>query len=400
VTVLLGALLVSGCGGGGDDRPQVPDGGALTIYSSLPMHGASAGASQAVAAGQRLALSDHKGRAGGRSIRLVALDSSKPDGQTWDPELVEQNADRAAKDASAIAYLGELDQGGSAISLPVTNAKGILQISPLDGLTSLTREQPGGPRGGPERYYPGDAHTFARLVPVDLMQATMLVDWAQERGARSVAIVHDDRLWGRAIAAQAVFVADARKLAVTTVHEVESGAEPPTPADDAKALADAKTLPDAVIYAGLPDANSAPLLTAIQQALPAADVYAAGVPADDQLDSAGTLRIVSTTRPARDYGPRAARILGRMAPGTPVAALYGYESMRLVLEAIDRAGPDRAAVVRDALRPGSRTGALGRIELTRTGDLGDQRVALYRRDGAVLTFEGLRASNPPALEQP
>jgi branched-chain amino acid transport system substrate-binding protein len=399
-TVLLGALLVVGCGGGGNDRPQVPDDGALTIYSSLPMHGASAGAAQAVAAGQRLALADHKGRAGGRKIRLVALDSSKPDGQTWDPELVEKNADRAAKDASAIAYLGELDQGGSAISLPVTNAKGMLQISPLDGLTSLTREQPGGPRGGPERYYPADVHTFARLVPVDLMQATMLVDWARERGARSIAVVHDDRLWGRAIAGQAVFVADARKMKVTAVHEVESGAQPPTPEDDAKALADAKELPDAVIYAGLPDPNSAPLLSAIQQALPAADVYAAGVPADDQLDSAGTLRIVSTTRPAGDYGRRAARILERLGPDTPVAALYGYESMRLALEAVDHAGHDRAAVARDALRPGPRTGALGRIELTRTGDLADQRVALYRRDGADLTFEGLRASNPPALEQP
>jgi branched-chain amino acid transport system substrate-binding protein len=399
-TVLVGALLVVGCGGGGNNRPQVPDEGALTIYTSLPMQGASARDAQAVAAGQRLALADHKGRAGGRRIRLVALDSSKPDGQTWDPSLVEQNAERAAKDASTIAYLGELDHGGSAISLPVTNAKGILQISPLDGLTSLTREQPGGPRGGPQRFYPSDSHTFARLVPVDLMQATTLVDWARERGARSIAIVHDDRLWGRAIAGQAIFVADARRLPVTTVREVESAAEPPKPEDDAKALAEAKQQPDAVIYAGLADATSMPLLAAIQQALPAADVYAAGIPADEELDSAGTLRIVSDTRRPRDYGRRAARILTRLGPDTPVAALYGYESMRLALEAVDRAGADRAAVVREALRPGPRSGALGRIDLTRTGDLADQRVALYRRDPTGLTFEGLRASAPPALEQP
>ncbi|MEA2443524.1 MAG: branched-chain amino acid transport system substrate-binding protein [Thermoleophilales bacterium] len=397
--MLIGALLLGGCGGG-DDRPQVPGDGALTIYTSLPMQGASARTAEAVGAGQRLALADHKGRAGGHKIRLVALDSSKPDGQTWDPSLVEKNAKLAAKDASAVAYLGELDRGGSAVSLPVTNAKGILQISPLDGLTSLTREQPGGPRGGPERFYPSGARTFARLVPVDLMQATMLVDWARERGSRSVAIVHDDRAWGRAIAGQAVFVAAARGITVTIVREVKSAANPPKPADDAKALAEAKVRPDAVIYAGLADASSAPLLAAIQQALPAADLYAAGVPADAELDSGGTLRIVSDARPARYYGPKAARILARIGPDTPVAALYGYESMRLVLEAIDHSGADRAAVVREALRPGPQLGALGRIDLTRSGDLADQRVALYRRDATGLTFEGLRASVPPALEQP
>jgi branched-chain amino acid transport system substrate-binding protein len=398
-TVLVGALLVAGCGGG-DDRPQVPGEGALTIYTSLPMQGASARAAQAVAAGQRLALADHDGRAGGRKIRLVALDSSKPDGLTWDPSLVERNAKLATRDASTIAYLGELDRGGSAVSLPVTNAKGILQIAPLDGLTSLTQEQPAGPRGGPERFYPSDSRTFTRLVPVDLMQATTLVDWARERGARSIAIVHDDRIWGRAIAGQAVFVAAARKLPVTIVREVKSAAQPPKPEDDAKALADAKQQPDAVIYAGLADASSAPLLAAIQRALPAVDMYAAGVPADQELDSRGTLRIVSDTRPARYYGPKARRLLARVGPDTPVAALYGYESMRLALEAIDRAGPDRAAVVREALRPGPRMGALGRIDLTRTGDLTDQRIALYRRDATGSTFEGLRASHPPALEQP
>src|SRR5687767_9786119 len=64
--LLLGALLAGGCGGGGDDRSQVPDGRALTIYTSLPRHGESASAAHAVLEGQRLALSDRRGRAAGR----------------------------------------------------------------------------------------------------------------------------------------------------------------------------------------------------------------------------------------------------------------------------------------------------------------------------------------------
>ena len=405
--LLLGALLASGCGGG-DDRPQVPDGRALTIYTSLPRHGDSASAAAAVLEGQRLALADHRGRAGGRRVELVPLDSTKSDGATWDPELVEKNAERAADDDSAIAYLGELDLGGSAISVPVTSDKRIVQLSPLDGLTSLTRIQPGGPRGGPERYYPGGDRTFARLVPNDLSAATALVDWAREQGAARVALVHDDQLYGRSIAAQAVFVADARKLPVTTVKEVETGDEPDDYADTANALAAApKERPDAVIYAGVAGGTAEPLLGAIEQALPGAALYAAGIPPQRALNGVRSVRMVAAERPARDYPARAQRVLDRLAKKaaggaeTPVAALYGYESMRLLLDALDRTGPhakDRAAVVREALRAGPRSGSvLGELTITGTGDVADQRIAAYRREGNHLVFEGLREPRPPEL---
>ncbi len=70
---------------------------------------------------------------------------------------MEANAKRAADDPRAIAYLGEVDRGASAVSVPRTNRADLLQVSPLDGLTSLTRRPPGRPRAGPERYYPGRA---------------------------------------------------------------------------------------------------------------------------------------------------------------------------------------------------------------------------------------------------
>jgi len=404
--LLLVAAVASGCGGGGDDRPQVPDGRALTIYTSLPRHGDSASAAGAVLQGQRLALADRRNRAGGREIKLVPLDSAKADGETWDPGVVEKNADRAADDDGAIAYLGELDLGGSAISVPVTNDKGIVQVSPLDGLTSLTQVQPGGPRGGPERYYPGGRRTFARLVAHDLSQATALVDWAREEGARRIAIVHDDQLYGRSIAAQTVFVADARKLPVVTVKEIETADEPEDYADTAEAIAQEKERPDAVIYAGLTARTAEPMLQAVERALPEASLYAAGPRPERALTGVGSVRLIAATRPAGDYPPRGQRVLDRIAAGQggaepPVAALYGYESMRLLLEAIDRARPkagDRAAVMREALRPGPRTGSvLGDLAITDTGDVADQRVAAYRREGNHAVYEGLRTPRPPAL---
>ena len=402
--LLLGVLLAGGCGGG-DGGSATPE-GALTIYTSLPRHGDSATAAGAALEGQRLALADRRGRAGDREVKLVALDSAKPDGVTWDPGLVEQNADKAAQDRSAIAYLGELDSGGSAISVPVTNDKGIAQLSPLDGLTGLTQIQPGGPRGGPERFYPEGRRNFGRLVANDLSQATALVDWARADGAARIAIVHDDQLTGRSIAAQAVFVADARKLQVVTVKEVETGDDPEDYESTAQALAGEKEPPDAVIYAGLADGTAEPLLGSIQKALPRAGLYAAGLPPERPLTGVGPVHVIALTQPADEYSARAQRVLDRLAARQggaeqPAAAVYGYESMRLLLEAIDRAGPkanDRAAVTRELLRPGPRANSLlGDLALTATGDVADQRVAAYVRQNDHLRYEGLRAVRPPKL---
>ena len=150
------ALALSGClGDGGGDEPTRIEGDTATVYSSAPRHGASAAAASAVVAGERRALAEAGGRAGGLRIRFRELPATddEPD-HPWDPALVSENADTAADDPSAIAYLGELDYGATAVSLPITNDAGLLQVSPGDGLTSLTQRPPGRPRAGPERYYP------------------------------------------------------------------------------------------------------------------------------------------------------------------------------------------------------------------------------------------------------
>jgi branched-chain amino acid transport system substrate-binding protein len=171
-TVLLcaAALALGGCLSGEDpDEGSRVVGDTVTVYSSLPRHGVSARAAAAVAAGQRLAYPDAGGRAGGLRVRLRMLDATDPDDWLWDPDRVSANAEEAADDDTAIAYIGELDYGASAVSIPLTNDAGILQVSPVDGLTSLTRTPPGRPRAGPERYYPTGVRSFLQLVPNDLL---------------------------------------------------------------------------------------------------------------------------------------------------------------------------------------------------------------------------------------
>src|SRR3954465_9846172 len=126
----LAAALLAGCGGGHETTARAPPAGPLTVYVSVPRQGVERGAGKAVAAGARQALADARRRAGGREIRLVQLDAATPQGPSWDPAAGEANAKRAADDPTTIAYIGELDEGGSAVSVPVTNQAGVLQISP------------------------------------------------------------------------------------------------------------------------------------------------------------------------------------------------------------------------------------------------------------------------------
>jgi branched-chain amino acid transport system substrate-binding protein len=389
------AVLLAGCSSGGDKEEKAPP-GALKVYVSVPAHGIEAAAGRATAAGAQLALADAHGRAGEREVRLVKLDDSKPEGPTWDPAAVEANAKRAAADPATIAYIGELGEGGSAVSIPVTNDKEILQVSPLDGLTTLTRNQPGAPFGtGPARYYPSGRRTFVRLVPTDALQAEELVRWAGEQGVRRLVVVQDDQVFSRALAQQAVVIAERAHIGVTGLVEPR---EDPASFDDF-ALKIAQDRPDGVLYTGLGDASAGPLLSAIERRLPGARLFGSSALATASPPPQGLppVQLLSPLLPASGYGPRARRVLTRLrAPRVGPArseALYGYESMRLVLDAIADSGSDpgdRAGVARAGLRARSRRSVIGDYRVLPSGETSTARFGAYRETRSGLRYLGER----------
>jgi branched-chain amino acid transport system substrate-binding protein len=386
--VLLAAFAMGGCLGGQDNREESTriSGGTVTVYTSLPHHGVSRAAGAAVAAGQRLALADAGGRAAGLRVRLVELDSTQAGDRLWDPGLVNANAERAADDDTTIAYLGELDYGASAVSVPITNDAGILQVSAGDGLASLTLEPPGRPRAGPARYYPTGVRNFLRLVPNDLLQAETLLGQLRAEGAERLAVVFDSEIYGRELASE--IVARSRRDGQEPVSTEEYSGRVEDIPDLARSLAEGN--PEAVVFAGVADRGIGRLLAAIDAEMPGIPVFATSgmlvrqrpIPAAPWLVEAYT-----PFRPA-DRLPRwGRRLLRRLRErdGAYVArpeAVYGYEAMRLVLNAIAAAGPDRGRVIASALAIRRRGSPLGVYEVRATGDVDEERFAIYTlRDG-------------------
>jgi branched-chain amino acid transport system substrate-binding protein len=388
--VLLCAILLPGCLGEDDPPREAPiRGDRLTIYASAPTEGPSAAVARAVGAGQRQALADAGGRAGRYRIRLRALSSSKPGGGNWDPGQVSENASQAAADRRAIAYLGELNLGASAISVPVTNEAGLLQVSPGDGLASLTDEPPRS-AAGPERYYPSGRRSFMRLVPDDLRSARLIVHRMQALGAERPAMIVGTGVYARELAAE--LAAEAREVGMTAIEGEDLRDDPETVKEVAADLAEVQ--PDAIVLALARDRQTPELLAALGEALPQAPlITGSGVLVSQPLVAApgGSPASVEAVAPAPPEGTAARGVLKRIAReqgaelATP-AALWGYESMRVALEAIraaQRGGKpaERAGVIRAALRARDRRAPIGSYEVHRNGAVSGLPLALYRLEG-------------------
>ena len=319
LSILLAVLAVSltACGDDPQESSRVR-GDTLTIYASLPAHGLEARAGAAAALGMRAALAEADNRAGGRDVRFVRLPATRPGDLTWDPGTVEANAERAADDATTIAYLGELDGGASAVSLPVTNRKQILQVSPADSLTSLTETPPGRPRAGPERYYPEERRTFIRLVPADLVAARRIVADLRERAVQRLAIVTGEGIADHELEGMLLgLIGPGQPRTITRVAAPNEDDDPESVADLVQELTEAD--PQAIVYVAADGARMRAATAALTAGLPG----------------------VALTIGPQVRSERCARALGRRA-------------MRLTLAAIDTAGPDRAAVVKAAKAAGDR----------------------------------------------
>ncbi len=369
-------LGVVGCGGVSVSDVAEATGGQLTVYSSLPLQGPMAASSEQILGGEKLALADAGGRAGQFKIAFDALDDANPASGQWSPGVTASNAKIAAQDTSTIAYLGDLDSGATAISLPLMNAAGILQISPGSPYVGLTSSFDAG-QDEPERFYPSGKRTFVRLAPGDVAQASAQVRLMRSLGVHRLYVLDDQDPFEVPLAN---IVADYAERAGITVlaHDSLSTVAGAVFTGEVEKITESGA--QAVFLAGGEGTGTA----ALWRDLHAASPHLLLLGSSSMLGEAFTAQIgaaeertylTTPTLPIRLYPPVAQGVLRhyRSVFGVEggVYALYGYEAMTVVLDAVRSSGlrgDDRQTVIDRVFATRGRKSVIGRYSVEPNGE--------------------------------
>jgi branched-chain amino acid transport system substrate-binding protein len=384
--LIAAAPLLAGCGGAGVSGASEASGSQLSIYSSLPLQGPAADISQQIVNGEKLALAQAGGRAGAYKIGYVSLDDSSPTRGRWDPGVTATDAKSAAQDTSTIAYLGEYNSAATAVSLPLINAAGILQVSPASPYAGLTSPVDAG-QDEPERFYPTGQRTFGRLRPGDSVEAAAQVALMKDLGVSRLYVLDDQDPFEAPLAELVVGAAERAGIRVAA-HDSLATAPGAIYAGEVAKITRSRA--QAVFVAGGPG----PGTSALWRQLHSADERLLLLGGSSMVDESFTAQIGAAgantylTTPVlepRFYPASARRVLSDYRRSFGAAggayALYGYEAMSVVLDAIRRAGAkgnDRQVVIDRFFATRDRSSVLGRYSIQADGETTLRRYGVDR----------------------
>jgi branched-chain amino acid transport system substrate-binding protein len=384
VLAMTAALGLAGCGSGHQALPgnRIP-GDRLTIYAGLPYLGPSGPSGEAALDGARMALAGAGGRIGRYRVVLRALDDATASRGGWDPGQTTADARLAVQDRSTIAFLGDLNSGATAVSILQLSRAGVPQVSPTSTAVGLTRGGAQASPGEPQKYYPTGLRTFVRVIPTDAVQAAVQVHVQRDAGCRRTYILSDGEVDGNDAAMSFEVAAKAIHLPVVASDQYDPRASNYTSLAQTIAHSGA----DCVLISALPQENAVALTDQIARALPSAKLFAtAGLaeqaylnPARGGVPPAVGRRLVLTvpTLPSADYPPSGRRFLAAYARrygARQPDAIFGYEAMSLLLDAISRATAHgtraalRSRVTRALFATRHRQSVLGTYDIDRVGD--------------------------------
>jgi branched-chain amino acid transport system substrate-binding protein len=406
------AVALAGCGedegGGGGGGGGEAEGKMLKIYSSLPLQGAAREQNVAIVNGAKVALKQAGNRAGSFQIEYESLDDSTAQAGGWEPGQTTANARKAAQDEATIAYIGEFNSGASALSIPLLNEAGILQISPGNTAVGITSDEPGAEEGEPDKYYPTGKRNYARLLPKDTVQGAALVAVMKEEGCKAAYVLNDKEVYGSGLASNVELAAKEQGLTIEGNEGIDKNAA------NYRALGSkiADTGVDCFVYTGITANNAVQIFKDMAAAMPEAKLFGpegigetgffnakeGGIPADVAsrvLLTIPGLAPEEYTPAGKEFVDAYAKDYGEENPDR--YAIYGYESMKLILDSIAAAGEngaDRAAVIEQVFATRDRDSVLGSYGIDENGDITLTTYGIYKIVDGALEFD--RTIEPPA----
>jgi branched-chain amino acid transport system substrate-binding protein len=402
---LIGALALGVGACGGDDSGSsggssgASGGKTLNVYSSLPLQGASRPQTTSLVNGAKLALEQAGGKAGDFTINYQSLDDSTAQAGSWTPEATQANARKVAQDDNAAAYIGEFNSGASAVSIPILDEAGVPQISPANTAVGLTSDEPGANPGEPEKYYPAGTRNYVRIVPKDTIQGAALATLMKQDGCTKVFMTNDKEVYGAGLAKNIELAAEPQGLNIVANEAIDKNAP------NYRSLASkAKSAgADCFIYSGITANNAVQLFKDFSAALPAAKLYGpdgvaesgfsdpknGGIPAD----VASKVKVTVATLAPDQYPPEGQDFFTQFTQkygekNPDPYSIYGYEAMRLALDAIQRSGTgSKEDIIKALFDTKDRSSVLGTYSIDENGDTTLTDYGVYSIADGTLKFD-------------
>jgi branched-chain amino acid transport system substrate-binding protein len=401
------ALGVAACGDdSSNDSTGTPSGSGdaagknLTIYSSLPLQGASRVQTEAMVNGIKLALEQAGNKAGPHTVKYVPLDDSTAQVGSWTPEAESANALKAAQDDSTGVYIGAFNSGASKVSIPILSEAGVPQISPANTYVGLTTNDPGSEPGEPDKYYPTGDRTYVRIVPKDTIQAAALVTLMKQDGCTKVAMTNDKEVYGAGLARVIELSAKQQGLELASNDAIDKNAPNyRSIAQKAKAAG-----ADCFVYSGITANNAVQQYKDFASALgPDAKLYGPDGVAESGFVSEKDggipkaldprVKVTVATLSPDQYPPEGQEFFKSFTEKYGVDnpdpyAIYGYEAMKLALDAIERSKTGKKEDIKKALfATKDRESVLGNYSIDENGDTTLTDYGAYGVENGELKFD-------------
>jgi branched-chain amino acid transport system substrate-binding protein len=351
---------------------------AVKIVSSLPMTGSAVGQNQTIVNGIKQVLDETQSTAcnGKLKIDFESYDDATAAAGKWDPAQVTSNANKAVADKNVVAVIGHFNSGAAKLSIPILNRADLVMVSPANTYPGLTK--PGkGEANEPNVYYPNGKRNYARVVPADDLQGVAGATWAKSLGVKKVYILDDQELYGKGLGD--IFNASAKKQGIEVLGKEGIDAK----ASDYKALmTKIKALgPDLIYFGGTTQTNAGQLIKDMRNVGMTADqvkfmgpdgiyekalIDAAGKDAEGVLATFGGVPATKLTGEGQKWYDSYKK---KFNSEPEAYAAYGYESAKVIVNAINKVCKNDRAAIRDAvMSTKNHNGVLGTWSFDENGD--------------------------------
>jgi branched-chain amino acid transport system substrate-binding protein len=377
-SVACSVALLAACSSGG----SAPSGSTVKIGVDLPLSGADASVGQSTLNGVTLAVeqANAKRPPGGLTFVLNASDDAVQG--VHSPQQGDANVRTFAADPNVLAVIGPYNSNVAKAEIPVTNATGLVQISPAvvaDGLT-LGADAAALRRGNP------NVITFFRVSTTDSRQGSAAAKFARQLGWRNAYLVDDNETYGLDLTQ--VFSDDFSKLGGTILgrEHLEKGSQ------DYKALLlkVAVAKPDLLFYGGVTSTGGGllrkqmfdtslgktpfmggdgiPDLNTVAGNLADGSYYTVAAPNAESLPAAQSFVKAYT---ARFHSP-----IGAYSANAYAATQVAIAAILAAAKANDGKIPARDAVIKDVAATDLQT-SIGRVQFDVNGDIRNPVISLY-----------------------